>query len=98
MQVRDNIPAARGFKTVRICLARGVFRAGKHAIATAHMVMAIMNDDNHFHYRHYYCAFTIRPDLSCILAAASLSVFFIGFDIFDTIFVLLSMKILQRHL
>ena len=98
MQVRNNIPAARGFKTVRICLARGVFRAGKHAIATAHMVMAIMNDDNHFHYRHYYCAFTIRPDLSCILAAASLSVFFIGFDIFDTIFVFLSIIILQCHL
>ena len=95
--VADHIPAAGGFKTVRICLARGVFRAGKDAIATAHMVM-VMNDDNHFHHRHYYCAFTIRPDLSCILAAASLSVFFIGLDIFVTIFVFLSTIILQCHL
>ena len=40
--VGDHIPAARGFKTVRICLARGVFRASKDAIATAHMIMAII--------------------------------------------------------
>ena len=70
--VGDHIPAAGGFKTVRICLARGVFRAGKDAIATAHMIMVIMNDHIHCQHRHYHCAFM---------------------DIFDTIFVFLSLII-----
>ena len=52
-----HLPAARGFKTVGICLARGVFRAGKHAIATAEcllMSMAVIIENNQCHHHHYH--------------------------------------------